>query len=120
MPQKRDDVLKHLSQDELINLYTTKPEGPGRIQVLEELARRGVEWASALAAFERDQYQLDRANRRHIVDLPEVQNGMDSEEALANIPEYLPRDQFSEKSISLRIITTGLRQTPDKPLICNN
>lgn len=118
MPQKYDEVLRHLSQDQLIDLYTTRREGLGRIQVLEELARRGVEWASALAAFERDQYQTDRVNRQHIVDLPEVRDGMDSEEALANIamPDHGP----VEKSIELRIITSGLRPFPDKPLLSDN
>lgn len=114
------DALKLLSDDELTVLYTSMREGKGRLDVLEELAQRGVAWAVGLAAVEREQYTADRLARRSTVDLPGVRSGLlDSIEAIEQVEAT---SQAPEDQIILQMITpaAGLGKRPDIPPISRN
>ena len=100
--------LKNLTDDELEVLYTEMSEGIERVHLLEELARRGIEWAANLAQIEREQYQADQLVRRHFTDLPGVAEGvLDSDEALEEAVA-LDKDSPEVKSV-IQIIPPGMQ-----------
>jgi hypothetical protein len=79
----KDQPLHQHTEDELVARYVALREGPARLAVLDELARRGVEWAAGMAEFEREQAASNNLARRHITDLPAVRmHRMDSDEAI--------------------------------------
>ena len=84
-----DDKNQSLSQqteDELVARYVALREGPARLAILDELARRGLEWAAGMAEMEREQAASNNLARRHITDLPAVRmHRMDSDEALEEV-----------------------------------
>lgn len=82
MNAKNRPLHQH-SEDELVARYVTLREGPARLAILDELARRGVAWAAGMAEFEREQAASNNLARRHITDLPAVRmHRMDSDEAI--------------------------------------
>lgn len=78
--------LNQHTEEELVARYVTLREGPARLAILDELARRGVEWAAGMAEFEREQAASNNLARRHITDLPAVRtHRMDSDEAIEEV-----------------------------------